>query len=828
MVEILAGFLSIFKWFFVMLDTITFGLIDNVYNLITIFASGEMFDSTAIEELMRNTYVIIGIFAFFKLAMAFVNAMINPDKLFDSEKGVGSVAKNFIIMFVLLIAVPLAFDLLMEAQKIIVNGNYINKIFLNNDTKAKNPGKMMEKTAVESLIYINDDVYKWEEVKDENGNLKMVKTDELKSECKSNCQEAIDEYNGKIKNSDGVSWGTIMANVGVSIEADLGNGNEEIYVYNYTILVTTIVGGFITYVLAGFAFDIAVRTVELAVLEVIAPLFIVTYIDPKSAKSGPFHNWLTTVGKTYASLFIKLAILALMFALLGLLDNFGFDGIPGGAMAKLFMLLAILAFAKKAPGWISSLIGIKESEAGLGGLGKKLAALPLVGAGLTKAGHALAGGARGAAGLIHRNNQNRRAIKKEARNELGYKRGITNNARNSRKALYEKLKTENPEKYADKSKRKVLRDAKNDIYREKGVGKGSSIAQVGAAAFTGALVGGKVGLNASDLKGAFTSAKGAATKQADYLALTKKPGTKVGNWVRDLPETVEGAWGDPNDLYKRRKEIQDAKNARFHSGGKYQAGLGLGKIVEGNGDAVKLFKKYSVAKEGEHLLAQYCETNGKSTVEFNSLKSGISKMADGSFQCKIDGRNVNLNESLYINGTGGAENLSKMFNTYQTNALANSSESQKQYMQQASAYQGILNTQNNVAQQAQAITAALSKSLPSALSGITIDSTSMAGVKNAIKDLNDNMSLVSGEEQENLGQKLDELKKLSANYDYSGKQGDIIKTSMDNLRETIDNLAPIVQNIPGGTVTEKQQQLSLDLTKLDKTLEGIKKPSDDK
>lgn len=81
------------------------------------------------------------------------------------------------------------------------------------------------------------------------------------------------------------------------------------------IVITTAAGAFITYMLFSFALDIAIRMFELIILQVASPIFIVTFIDPKSASSGPFKRWLQAIGKSYATLFLRIGVVCLMVLL---------------------------------------------------------------------------------------------------------------------------------------------------------------------------------------------------------------------------------------------------------------------------------------------------------------------------------------------------------------------------------------------------------------------------------------------------------------------------------------------------------------------------------
>lgn len=349
MLEILFSWLSPFRFIGIWIDTIAYSLIDNAYNLIVTFSKGTLLKEEFIVSLMNNLYVVIGIFALFRIAMLLVNSIINPDKLSEKGNGLANVFGNFIIMFVMLVMTPFVFREAINLQTVIVDGNYIQKLFIKGDAmEGKNPGKAMRSIAIGSLITL-DEV--------------ALEQCEGGGTCSNNAKEAIEAYRDMEKN--GFSFPTLSKYIGVSIKDD--DTGEVVYVYNYMFIVTFAAGIFIAYVLFSFGIDIAVRMVELTVLQILAPLFIATYIDPKSAKSGTFHKWLTTVGKTYASLFIKLAILSLMLLLISIVSNLDYYGsnLDLSGFEKLVLLFAILIFAKKAPKWIGDMVGVEGAGLGL-------------------------------------------------------------------------------------------------------------------------------------------------------------------------------------------------------------------------------------------------------------------------------------------------------------------------------------------------------------------------------------------------------------------------------------------------------------------------------
>lgn len=425
---------GMFRQIFIQFDRLAFGFIDNAYDLIDTFASARLLKEDVISTITTNMYVIIGIFALFRMAVLLVNSILDPDKLTAKDAGISKVFFNFLMVFVLLVATPIVFNIGYEIQEKVVSENYIPRIFINvNNLNASSPGKELKNIALGSLLSIDKALI------DENG---VTTTD-----CSTKCGEAVKAYN------DMAQTGEFDINIIDNyIDESVKIEGETVYVYNYIVIVSTVIGIFITYILLSFAIDIALRMVELVVLQLLAPLFIVTYIDPKSAKSGPFSKWLKMVGKTYLSLFIKLGIIAIMFLLISLLNDFQLDGM--GAFAKLVLLIGILMFAKKAPKWIGDMFG-----ADMGGgfsIGKKIKDEMLGGKLASKAGLMGAGVAMGAAKTAHARHKAAKANMsnehKRAKNRLvdNYKtnRAVNNEGRfaSAKNAVKESLFTKDAAK----------------------------------------------------------------------------------------------------------------------------------------------------------------------------------------------------------------------------------------------------------------------------------------------------------------------------------------------------------------------------------------------
>lgn len=399
--------MGFFRQFFMLLDKAIFGLLDDAYNLIYSL-SGVFVNNDIAKKIITNLYVVVGIFAFFKIALLLINSIINPEKLNEKGHGLSNILIRTVIMLVLLLFTPMLFQMGYDLQAKIVgwkvdddgnltgerdtqNGNIIEKLILGESAATASsgddmtPGEKFGSIALSALVTVNDNyVDKFIATGDEVGY-------ESSGVCKTQeCEVAINEWNRMYANGkmdiDVLSrYINTAEKIDVQVEGASTKTSEKVYVYDYTIVLSTFVAGFIVYVLFSFALDIAARVFQLATLEIVSPLFIVTFIDPKSSSGGTFNKWLKEVGSTYASLFIRLACISLLLLFTSILNSLTWvENGDGYRWTKLTLLLGALLFAKKAPKWISELIGLKSDGLGGLGIGKKLAGAALIGGGIEK------------------------------------------------------------------------------------------------------------------------------------------------------------------------------------------------------------------------------------------------------------------------------------------------------------------------------------------------------------------------------------------------------------------------------------------------------------
>lgn len=352
--------------------TIVGWVVEGIFNLSSIAA-----DQSLTELIYNRIYVILAIFMVFKLSFSFFKYLVNPDAMNDKEQGVGKLIARTITMLAILVMLPSVFfgTDLFEGQTapiltMLQNGvvRTIPKIVLgiSDESSVKNTakenGETMALNMLTSLYYPN-------ECRD-------------KTECEYNIAD-LSEFTNSLNETYG-----------------------QEYKYYYMWPLTTICGVILVIILGGIAIDVAIRVFKLMILQMMAPIPVMTYIDPKASKDGAFNSWLKTFVSTYIDIFLKLATVYLLLLLVKELFNGNLLGnqlARMGFMAKnfvmVFLIIGLFKFAKDAPKFLKDAMGIKDSGGGGGFMGKALAGMAGAAAGFA-GGVATGGLAGGLSGIM--------------------------------------------------------------------------------------------------------------------------------------------------------------------------------------------------------------------------------------------------------------------------------------------------------------------------------------------------------------------------------------------------------------------------------------------
>ena len=156
-------------------------------------------------------------------------------------------------------------------------------------------------------------------------------------------------------------------NLGLMFRQDIAvaiankSDEERAYIIDYKYVFSTVLGVVVILLLLSFCIDVAVRSVKLAFLQLIAPIPILSFVDPKSGKDGMFKQWYQMCFKTYISLFVRLLALYFAIYIIDRLDSM-VDVVDGTyvsrLLVKIFVVIGVLMFVKQLPKILEGL-GIK-------------------------------------------------------------------------------------------------------------------------------------------------------------------------------------------------------------------------------------------------------------------------------------------------------------------------------------------------------------------------------------------------------------------------------------------------------------------------------------
>lgn len=404
------------------LDRPAFWLLGIVYELFFNVASADLFSNQTIMKFYGRVQIILGVFMMFQLSMSILKGIVNPDS-FTGDKGAKTLITKIMTALLLLtlmmpISIPnpkneyeiqinnngLLFGTLYSLQHRILANNTLGRLILgttdssssftsssnsSGDNELKKSARIFTSTIVKGFYRINlipieerDDTYLKEGKDPAAYNDNRV--------CTDISDEVLEKYT-RIDADPGDIIG--MVNETCVVDFNLLNyvpfigdqlGSKK-FVFTYMPVISMITALIFVFVLLKFTIDVAVRAVKLAVLRLIAPIPIISYMDPnKSGNDGAFNSWVKALSSTYLDLFIRLAIVYLVIFLIqdmiahGIIMDVGSDII--GVLSFIIICIGLFMFANQAPKFIKQVLGMKDE--GTGNLLGKMFAMGTAGAGI--------------------------------------------------------------------------------------------------------------------------------------------------------------------------------------------------------------------------------------------------------------------------------------------------------------------------------------------------------------------------------------------------------------------------------------------------------------
>lgn len=400
MLNTVSAVMSAIRSIFIVLDSGIYWLLKFSYELFFNIATFNLIDRKIIFELISRIQLVVGVFMLFQLVMIIMKGIVNPDSVTDSKSGgAGAIVMRIVVSIALLaLIVPInipspkneyekqvnnngiLFGTLYSLQYRILANNTIGKIIMNDSPNytSNDPdneeltefANRFTSTVVKTFYTLN------------------VEEDEATGETKYVCDDGYDEeYASETDPFKIITQGTKSCGGNAAADATLPGSimnTGKQYSLSMSYFISTICAGVLLILMFLITFDVAKRVFQLTALQLIAPVPIISYMDPKGSKDGAFSSWVKLLGTTYLDLFIRIAVIYFAFFVLqsymntyqlgteasvesamGLISDQQSGFVAGPLLVKwtfIIMSIALFMFAKDAPKFFRQMLGIKSEK----------------------------------------------------------------------------------------------------------------------------------------------------------------------------------------------------------------------------------------------------------------------------------------------------------------------------------------------------------------------------------------------------------------------------------------------------------------------------------
>lgn len=361
--------------------TLMFILCDGVYRLIylTFYIFEKLGSARVIEDtqgIVNRISLIIGLFMVFRVTFAFVQYIVDPDAMLDKKKGAANIIKKIIISIVLLGSTSTLFNLAFKAQDLIIDNQIIGKIIFNSSS---------------SNGYDSDSLYSTPENPSTFGgrlsaevfsafyrlNPEASPKDSDQEDCKTwltndDGNSGYSKLKEKIAQNKGALSGYKNSPAAICLN-EQDSSDKYIVDFDAGGFLALVFGIAVLYTIFIFTIQVGVRVIQLAYLQIIAPIPIIMYITPKGDEQ--LKKWGQQCSTTFLDFFMRCTIIYFAILVIQNIWETGFIGklLSAGTESSngwetmyvgVIMIIAVLTFAKKVPNLIKEIFPSLGGAAG--------------------------------------------------------------------------------------------------------------------------------------------------------------------------------------------------------------------------------------------------------------------------------------------------------------------------------------------------------------------------------------------------------------------------------------------------------------------------------
>lgn len=361
--------------------TLMFILCDGVYRLIylTFYIFEKLGSARIIEDtqgIVNRISLIIGLFMVFRVTFAFVQYIVDPDAMLDKKKGAANIIKKIIISIVLLGSTSTLFNLAFKAQDLIIDNQIIGKIIFNSSSSNGYDSDSLYSTPENSSTFggrLSAEVFS----AFYRLNPEASPKDSNQEDCKTwltndDGNSGYSKLKEKIAQNKGALSGYKNSPAAICLN-EQDSSDEYIVDFDAGGFLALAFGIAVLYTIFIFIIQVGVRVIQLAYLQIIAPIPIIMYITPKGDEQ--LKKWGQQCSTTFLDFFMRCTIIYFAILVIQNIWETGFIGklLSAGTESSngwetmyvgVIMIIAVLTFAKKVPNLIKEIFPSLGGAAG--------------------------------------------------------------------------------------------------------------------------------------------------------------------------------------------------------------------------------------------------------------------------------------------------------------------------------------------------------------------------------------------------------------------------------------------------------------------------------
>lgn len=361
--------------------TLMFILCDGVYRLIylTFYIFEKLGSARIIEDtqgIVNRISLIIGLFMVFRVTFAFVQYIVDPDAMLDKKKGAANIIKKIIISIVLLGSTSTLFNLAFKAQDLIIDNQIIGKIIFNSSSSNGYDSDSLYSTPENSSTFggrLSAEVFS----AFYRLNPEASPKDSDQEDCKTwltndDGNSGYSKLKEKIAQNKGALSGYKNSPAAICLN-EQDSSDEYIVDFDAGGFLALAFGIAVLYSIFIFTIQVGVRVIQLAYLQIIAPIPIIMYITPKGDEQ--LKKWGQQCSTTFLDFFMRCTIIYFAILVIQNIWETGFIGklLSAGTESSngwetmyvgVIMIIAVLTFAKKVPNLIKEIFPSLGGAAG--------------------------------------------------------------------------------------------------------------------------------------------------------------------------------------------------------------------------------------------------------------------------------------------------------------------------------------------------------------------------------------------------------------------------------------------------------------------------------